>query len=75
MPKQIVYNPATGEIITGPFRTNALIVGLELGLLAGTQVYRFLEAGEHMKKIALASIPAVIDSLLQPRRTCRRTSW
>jgi hypothetical protein len=29
MPQQIVYNPATGEIITGPFRTNALIVGLE----------------------------------------------
>jgi hypothetical protein len=29
MPQQIVYNPATGEVITGPFRTNALIVGLE----------------------------------------------
>lgn len=29
MPQQIVYNPATGEIITGPFRTNALILGLE----------------------------------------------
>jgi len=29
MPQQIVYNPATGAVITGPFRTNALIVGLE----------------------------------------------
>ena len=29
MPEQIVYNPATGAVITGPFRTNALIVGLE----------------------------------------------
>jgi hypothetical protein len=29
MPKQIVYNPATGLPHTGPFRTNALIVGLE----------------------------------------------
>jgi hypothetical protein len=23
MPQQIVYNPATGEVLTGPFRTNA----------------------------------------------------
>jgi hypothetical protein len=29
MPQQIVYNPATGSVITGPFRTNSLIVGLE----------------------------------------------
>jgi hypothetical protein len=29
MPQQIVYNPATGQVITGPFRTNAVIVGLE----------------------------------------------
>jgi hypothetical protein len=29
MPQQIVYNPATGSVITGPFRTNALVVGLE----------------------------------------------
>jgi len=28
-PQQIVYNPATGVAFTGPFRTNALIVGLE----------------------------------------------
>ena len=28
-PQQIVYNPATGVALTGPFRTNALIVGLE----------------------------------------------
>jgi hypothetical protein len=28
-PQQIVYDPATGEVITGAFRTNALIVGLE----------------------------------------------
>jgi hypothetical protein len=28
-PQQIVYNPATGLPLTGPFRTNALITGLE----------------------------------------------
>jgi hypothetical protein len=28
-PQQIVYNPATGLPLTGPFRTNAVIVGLE----------------------------------------------
>lgn len=28
-PQQIVYNPATGVPITGPFRTNALVTGLE----------------------------------------------
>ena len=28
-PQQIVYNPATGVILTGPFRTNALVTGLE----------------------------------------------
>jgi hypothetical protein len=29
MPQQVVYDPATGALIKGPFRTNALIVGLE----------------------------------------------
>jgi hypothetical protein len=29
VPQQIVYNPATGAVIKGPFRTNALVVGLE----------------------------------------------
>jgi hypothetical protein len=29
MPQQIVYDPATGEVIKGPFRTNAVVVGLE----------------------------------------------
>ncbi len=28
-PQQIVYNPATGKVITGPFRTNALVTGME----------------------------------------------
>ncbi len=29
MPQQIVYDPVTGEVIKGPFRTNAVVVGLE----------------------------------------------
>ena len=29
MPQQVVYDPATGALIKGPFRTNALVVGLE----------------------------------------------
>jgi hypothetical protein len=28
-PRQIVYNPVTGEVLIGPFRTNAAIAGLE----------------------------------------------
>jgi len=28
-PRQIVYNPATGAVLIGPFRTNAAIAGLE----------------------------------------------
>ena len=29
MPPQVVYDPVTGALIKGPFRTNALVVGLE----------------------------------------------
>jgi hypothetical protein len=29
MPQQVVYNPVTGALIKAPFRTNALVVGLE----------------------------------------------
>jgi len=29
MPQQVVYDPVTGALIKGPFRTNALVVGLE----------------------------------------------
>ena len=28
-PQQIVYNPTTGEVVSGPFRTNATVVGFE----------------------------------------------
>lgn len=28
-PQQIVYDPASGKVITGPFRTNATVAGLE----------------------------------------------
>lgn len=28
-PQQVVYNPATGQLIVGPFRTNATVAGVE----------------------------------------------